>query len=835
VDYYVDNSGADGDGSIGNPWNNIAGHTADLSAGDTMHVRGDSPGSRIYVESPIVCEIVGSSGSRVTLKAYTGEGVTIKTPGANHSISLRANYWTLDGLDFDKDYIGHSQIQIRAANYAIIQNCDLAQSGGDGAIYFAGGYTTTNTLIDNCIIRDTFKTNVSDSHGILIAGTRSGITISNCTIYDIRGDGICALGGEPVTTVTVEDCHLYTTIGKCSENGCDFKSGDPTIRDCVFNGFRYCDGTCGGNGGGIGAALVIQNDVTDCLVEDNEFYDCESGIAVGEFNGGTIQKNLFYEFVPESPSPAWLAAAVWVSWNDGLEIHDNTFHDMPEYLYRLSSTATNIEFRNNLAYDTNQIGVSEGASYDSDYNGWFDCTDTLVGAHDTTGSGDPGFVNAAGDDYTLLATSVCIDKGVDVGLPYNGTAPDLGYAEYEGGAGLITLGLALGVGFSATVTWASPPPETAAGVAGAAYKLRFYSPAGVLVAETTDFGVLAYTKRVNIPGLLKFNMRGDHGSVALLENRSQIEVWRRNERRGLDWHCDFYGLYLSQERQYAERNIFTAYCPGQMWLLATRIIAWYTETTNRTVFTGIAAETIMKTLVDYNACANATMANGRLREGAITGLSIQTDGAAGNTLSWKCAYKNLLVELQDLAMAAGGDFDLIKTAAQAWEFRWYTGQRGADRRSTVIFAHERGNMANPRYHHGRINEKTVAVVGGQGEEDERDTRIMLGDDYSVSNDIETFVDARTRTSPLGLQDAGNERLNKLRARERFTWEVVQAPACFYGQVISGGDYELGDLVTARAFGIEKEHKISGVTVTVAPSSKQFEVIDIEIETPVTAP
>ncbi|HQY10584.1 MAG TPA: T9SS type A sorting domain-containing protein [Ferruginibacter sp.] len=32
--------------------------------------------------------------------------------------------------------------------------------------------------------------------------------------------------------------------------------------------------------------------------------------------------------------------------------------------------------------------------------------------------------------YTLQAASPCIDAGVNIGLPYNGTAPDMGYAEY---------------------------------------------------------------------------------------------------------------------------------------------------------------------------------------------------------------------------------------------------------------------------------------------------------------------------------------------------------------------------------------------------------------------
>ena len=362
----------------------------------------------------------------------------------------------------------------------------------------------------------------------------------------------------------------------------------------------------------------------------------------------------------------------------------------------------------------------------------------------------------------------------------------------------------------------------------ASYKLRFYSTAGLLLADVTDFWELSYTKRVNTPGMLTFKLREDHAAVALLEHKSQVEVWRRNQKQDIDWYCDFYGLYLDQDRSYTDRAIFVANCPGQMWFLDTRYVAWFAATADRTRFTSDPAETIMKTLVDYNACANATTGNGRRRNGAIIGLSIQADGANGNTLNWNCAWRNLLTTLQALALVGGGDFDLIKTAAQAWQFRWYTGQRGTDRSATVIFALERGNMANPYYRYDRIGEKTVAIVGGQGEEDDRDVVIRTGDDYAAGNDVEVFVDARQCSVTAGYNAAGDKRLDELQARDEFGFDVVQTPACLYGDVAAGGHYELGDLVKARAFGIEKTHKFVGVTVTLDENGN--ETIDLETET-----
>lgn len=363
----------------------------------------------------------------------------------------------------------------------------------------------------------------------------------------------------------------------------------------------------------------------------------------------------------------------------------------------------------------------------------------------------------------------------------------------------------------------------------AEYKLRLFTSAGVLQAEVTDFLKVAYTKAINAPGLATFQLNADHNAIALLSNRSQIEIWRRNRALDLDWYCDFYGLFLDQLRQEPQLPLFTAYCPGQMWLLGTRHVLWYARTSNRSRFASVAAETVLKTLVVYNAGASATTGNGRLRTGTITGISNQADGSGGNTISWSCAWKNLLEELQDIARVAGGDFDLIKTGAATWQFRWYTGQRGTDRSATVIFATSRGNMANPIYRYSRIAEKTVALAAGQGDGSARETAIRTGDDYAASNDVEVFVDARNVPvgDTAGLQAAADEALDENQAREDFGFDVLQTQSCAYG-VHYCIDGDIGDLVTARYLALSATLKIIGVTVQVQPDGS--ETIDLEMET-----
>jgi len=355
------------------------------------------------------------------------------------------------------------------------------------------------------------------------------------------------------------------------------------------------------------------------------------------------------------------------------------------------------------------------------------------------------------------------------------------------------------------------------------YRLDIYTAAGVKLAEVSDFWMLRYRRQVNAPGVLSFTLAGDHRVVPQLEHNSQVIVYRRNAAMGLPWTADFYGLFRGQKRNYTDHDTFAATCPGILTMLSWRIVAWKAGISNRSSFSSARAETVMKTLVSYNAGANATTANGRIRNGMIPGISVQVDGARGNTISVDCAWDNLLEILQKVAGIGGGDFDLIKIGAAAWEFRWYTGQRGTDRTASLLFALERGNMAEPEYEYDRVDERTVAVVGGQGEGSDRVVVVRSGPDYSAGNDIETFVDARNCTTTGGLNSSGDSRLVALRARQEFTYRVVQTPGCTYGV-----HYELGDLVRAQYGTVNVTQKIVGVTISL--SRDGAETIDVEMQT-----
>jgi len=324
------------------------------------------------------------------------------------------------------------------------------------------------------------------------------------------------------------------------------------------------------------------------------------------------------------------------------------------------------------------------------------------------------------------------------------------------------------------------------------YRVDVRDTAGALQFVLTDFTSLAYTKIVNAPGLLQIAMRGDHALMSTIADKWQLEVWRKPA--GQVWARDFVAIYREPEWRHDGSPLVTLAAPGLLSMLSWRIVAWYAEVVSRTFFDGVVSETIMKTLVNYNACALATVANGRLREGAVTGLTCAVDGTAGNTVDWYCAYDNLLDTLQKLALIAGGDFDIVKTSSTAWQFRWYTGQLGTDRTASVKFSMALGNMASPVYRENRIGEATAAIVGGQGNLSAREIVIRTGANYNVTtNNIEIFAAATDVAygNTAGLNSKGDGKLADTQANPTFTFDALQIPATLYGV-----DYFLGDLVTA---------------------------------------
>lgn len=342
------------------------------------------------------------------------------------------------------------------------------------------------------------------------------------------------------------------------------------------------------------------------------------------------------------------------------------------------------------------------------------------------------------------------------------------------------------------------------------YKIRIFDRTGTLQYELIDYRALAYTKAVNEPGMGIITLDGRAPVVSVIDLDWQVEIYRRDLTHSLAWYCDFYGLFRDSEEKADENGVRSAtlYCPGQMSLLQRASIAYPAATASRTVFSSTPAETIAKTLVTYNATSSGTTADGRIRDVTLPSIIVEADAATGASLDYNCAWQNLHNALIDLADVGGGDFDLVKTDVAEWEFRWYAGQLGTDRSGTIAFSLSQGNMTNPVLRRNTLSERTVAIVGGQGEENTRDVVVRTGSNYDAAyNAIEVFVDARQMSTTAGLNAAGDAALAVYQARYDLQFDVLQIPSTVYGR-----DYALGDLVTAVYGGYSATKQVASVAV-----------------------
>lgn len=364
------------------------------------------------------------------------------------------------------------------------------------------------------------------------------------------------------------------------------------------------------------------------------------------------------------------------------------------------------------------------------------------------------------------------------------------------------------------------------------YLVRIRNRAGIRQWDVGDFLSLNYSKIVNDVGSLTVDLAGNHEAIATLERDGQVEIWRYDDVAGITPYCDFYGLYRDFDMAHqgdSVNGVYTLKCVGQKHFLKRAIDGFPAGVNDRNDFTTQPAETVMKLMVQYNATADATVANGRLLESGTFAnyITVATDTGAGTSITKAFAHRNLLEALQEIATLGGLDFELVKTGAQAWEFRTYT-LLGTDLSAIVKFSMSWGNMRNPQLTGGNLDESTVAIVGGEGDGDARDFLVRTGPNYDVDdNHIEFFVNASNQFVD-SLEAAGDARLNEVRARQDLRFDVLNQGAYRYGQNYCAAG-ALGDKVTVNYAGVSLVKKITGVHIAVSNPSGSDKAEQIRLD------
>ncbi|HQB52596.1 MAG TPA: hypothetical protein PLX62_06795 [Bacteroidales bacterium] len=364
-----------------------------------------------------------------------------ETYGTNFScFGLNAvEYWHIKGITVRNAYqrgLANRRPQGFGATLSAnlkFENCTAHNISARGFYYSSGAWNTWDAENANTVNPQYAMWNSDTTYFI------------NCDAYDIRDSINCSSGDG-------WKCHSY--FGKAlifegcrawdfSDDGFDPSgAGKRVFKNCwAMSGNKYsslCSGNIEGNGfktSAVGAEQIGHYpqeysfvEVSNCIAAYCMGYGFYNNLELGADNNAQYFNNTSYH-------------------NYG------GYFDVPLVLVNTRG----IEMRNNLAYDNSSTDYEQAGIYNPSV--YTESNNTWVATQETGAGSWPGWI--LNTDYTvtdadfvsldssqirgarkadwslpditflkLASTSDLIDGGIDVGLPYSGAAPDLGYSEF---------------------------------------------------------------------------------------------------------------------------------------------------------------------------------------------------------------------------------------------------------------------------------------------------------------------------------------------------------------------------------------------------------------------
>lgn len=369
--YYVSPTGNDSNsGTIDAPFATLTKAMSVATAGDVIYMRG---GTYSYTTT-FSTNKSGSAAKYINVWAYPGEKPVLDFSGVGsgkRGIEIRNDYWYFKGLEI--------------------------KNAKDNGMYITGGYNK----IEQCVFHG------NGDSGLQISGGGHHNTIVNCDSYDNYDpgtDGGNADGFSPKLDVGDMNVFRGCRAWHNSDDGWDlFGNKYTVIIDSCWtwsNGFNKGNGNGFKTGGDYAITTVV---LTNCLSFNNRKKGFDQNHNMGSV---TVYNCTGY---------------------------NNDWGNF--YFYEEPTGGTHI-FKNNISYRSRFRNDSLHAKAQQAANSWllpsFRVTDADFVSLDTLEALRPRKADGSLPDINLLklaSTSRMIDAGVDVGIPYAGTAPDLGYWE----------------------------------------------------------------------------------------------------------------------------------------------------------------------------------------------------------------------------------------------------------------------------------------------------------------------------------------------------------------------------------------------------------------------
>ncbi|MDR3704899.1 MAG: T9SS type A sorting domain-containing protein [Paludibacteraceae bacterium] len=427
TNYYASPSG-NGTGTYSSPFSLSSGISKLQNPGDTLFLLGG-----IYYQSAkISISKTGTSTSRICIMAYPGEKPILdfraqpygkEVTGSDNvgvSISATSNYLHIKGIKIQ--YAGKNGL-INNGSYNIIENCEF-YANCDAGLQHKTGY---GNLIKNCDSHDNFDYKTGDITLANFGGnadgfadkqyttTSNGNTYEGCRSWHNADDGWDFYQRVGTTTIKNSICYqmgpsYFDMTNNPRVTGIDStwfkqfpkavtntKGGTDTIKIASYKNYGN------GNGFKLGGDYTV-NDVTltNCIAVANAVRGFDQNNNYGTmtvYNASSYLNGYNYGFANSSGGAVVIKNSLSLS-----SINSNEF--------TIKSVTTS-----NNSWNTTGVSCTSAdfASLD---------TTLILSARNSDGSLDStAFMR-------LASTSNLINAGINVGLAYSGTAPDLGCYEY---------------------------------------------------------------------------------------------------------------------------------------------------------------------------------------------------------------------------------------------------------------------------------------------------------------------------------------------------------------------------------------------------------------------
>jgi Bacterial Ig domain/Pel9A-like, right handed beta helix region/Fibronectin type III domain len=380
TDYYVSPSGSDSNpGTITQPFATPQKALTVIASGDTIYLRGGT----YNLSAQVKPAIAGTAANSCKLWAYPGEKPVLNfasTPAGTKGLYLSKDYWHVKGIEVAN--ATDNGVIVAGCGFNTVEGCVIHDCNNDGLRLGSSSAVAHDTLILNCDSYRNFQASSGGNNGDGFAakiGTGTGNTFRGCRAWNNSDDGWDFYDND-TSSVTLDGCWSFANglnlwgVPNFSGNGNGFKLG--------------------------GASTHAQHVVKNCLAFDNVHDAFDQNHTKGAqtvYNCTAFRNGVNFQF-PELPT-----------------------------------TGTDV-LKNNVSHSG---PVALNGSAQQVANSWqgFTVTDADFTGLDTATATSPRNADFSLPTLALLhlaAGSDLIDGGVNVGLPFNGSAPDLGAFETSG-------------------------------------------------------------------------------------------------------------------------------------------------------------------------------------------------------------------------------------------------------------------------------------------------------------------------------------------------------------------------------------------------------------------